>query len=58
METEKGVIEVRFCEPDYFSSDAEGFQKDQTRLNELESKLELAYARWEELEAKQDELAG
>lgn len=58
MEEEKGAIEARFCEPDYFSSDAEGFQKDQKRLHELESKLGLAYERWEELEAKQEILAG
>ena len=58
MEEEKGAIEARFCEPDYFSSDAEGFQKDQKRLHELESKLGLAYERWEALEAKQESLAG
>jgi len=58
MEEEKGQIEVRFCEPDYFSSDAEGFQNDQKRLHELDAKLEAAYARWEMLEARQEELAG
>ncbi|NWF39604.1 ATP-binding cassette domain-containing protein [Mariprofundus sp. NF] len=58
MEDEKGQIEVRFCEPDYFSSDAEGFQKDQKRLHELDCALKAAYALWEELEARQEELAG
>ena len=58
MESEKGEIEARFCEPDYFSRDAEAFQNDQKQLHALESKLEAAYARWEELEARQEELAG
>jgi len=56
METEKSEIEARFCEPDYFTASPEAFQADQTRLNELESKLETAYERWQEIEAKQEAL--
>jgi len=56
MESEKAVIEERFCQSDYFSTDAEGFQKDQQRLAQLEALLENAYDRWQELEAKQESL--
>jgi len=57
METEKAEIEVRFCDSDYFSANPEAFQVDQTRLSELESKLETVYNRWEEIEAKQETLS-
>jgi len=57
MELEKAEIESRFCDPDYFSKDAEGFQKDQQRLSNLEEKLTSTYAHWGELEAKQEKLA-
>jgi len=57
LEMEKSEIEERFCDPDYFSSDAEGFQKDQKRLAEVESELANAYERWEALETLQEELA-
>jgi len=50
MESENAEIEARFCDPDYFSNDAEGYQRDQQRLAELEDELSNAYARWEELE--------
>jgi len=56
METEKSDIEARFCDSDYFISNAEAFQIDQKRLNVLEAKLETAYARWETIEAKQESL--
>ncbi len=58
METEKAEVEQRFCEPDYFTRDAEGYRKDQQRLAELEEKLSVAYGRWEELETRQQQLAG
>jgi len=57
MESEKSEIETRFCEPDYFSNDVEGYQRDQQRLSDLEKKLTDAYTRWGELEAKQEKLA-
>jgi len=56
MEEEKSAIEVRFCQPDYFSTDAEGFKNDQQRLAQLEILLENAYNQWQELEAKQEAL--
>jgi len=58
METEKAEIEARFCDPEYFTLDAEAFQKDQRQLLELEQKLADAYQRWEAIEAKQEALAG
>jgi ATP-binding cassette subfamily F protein uup len=57
LEAEKAGIEERFCDPDYFTRDAEAFQKDQQRLNALEKELSEAYERWDALEAKQAELA-
>jgi len=50
MESEKAEIEARFCDPDYFSNDAEGYRRGQQRLSDLEEKLTGAYARWDELE--------
>lgn len=58
MEEEKSAIEERFCDPDYFNRDAEGFQKDQKRLDELGNQLATAYERWEALEEKSLSLAG
>jgi len=51
MESEKAEIEARFCDPDYFSNDAEGFRKDKQQLSELEEKLTDVYAHWEALES-------
>ena len=57
LESEKGEVEARFCDPDYFTRDGGAFLKDQNRLAELESELAGCYQRWEELETKQTELA-
>jgi len=53
MEEEKNAIEARFCDPDYFTNNAEAYQKDQQRLATLDEQLLDAYARWESLEEKQ-----
>jgi len=58
MEAEKAAIEMRFCAPDYFTTDAEGFRRDQQRLSELEAQLATAYERWQALELKRETLAG
>jgi len=58
MEAEKAAIEQRFCDPEYFARDADGFQADQQRLAAIETELAAAYGRWEDLEAKLEELAG
>nr|WP_236075185.1 ATP-binding cassette domain-containing protein [Mariprofundus sp. EBB-1] len=57
MEAEKTDIEARFCQADYFTANPEAFQADQTRLSDIETKLETAYERWQEIEAKQEALA-
>ncbi|MDQ6954245.1 MAG: ATP-binding cassette domain-containing protein [Mariprofundaceae bacterium] len=53
METEKANIEIRFCEADYFTRDADAYQKDQQQLSLLDVQLVDAYADWETLEEKQ-----
>ncbi len=58
MESEKSVIEARFCDPEYFGRDADGFRTDQQRLAALEGQLAESYERWEVLEAKLKQLAG
>jgi len=57
LESEKGEIEARFCDPDYFNRDGDAFLKDQNRLAALETGLAGCYERWDELETKQTELA-
>ncbi len=57
LESEKGEIEKRFCDPDYFNRDEKGYMQDQARLTELESELMAAFERWDELESKQAALA-
>jgi len=57
MEDEKAAIEARFCDVDYFTTNAEAFQQDQQRLHELETSLEVSYNRWETIEAKQEGLS-
>ena len=57
LESEQAAIEGRFCDPEYFGRDAEGFQADQQRLAAIEAELAEAYTRWEVLELKVEELA-
>ncbi|MDQ6967215.1 MAG: ATP-binding cassette domain-containing protein [Mariprofundaceae bacterium] len=57
MESEKAAIEVRFCNPDYFTSNPEAYQNDQIRLSTLDEQILDAYARWESLEEKQAALS-
>ena len=57
MEEEKAAIEARFCTPDYFTANPAAFQADQQRLSELEAALEMAYQRWETIEARQAALS-
>lgn len=58
LESEKGEIEKRFCDLDYFNNDGEAFVKDQQRLDALEEELMNCYESWEALEEKQTELSG
>jgi len=57
MEEEQSAIEARFCQIDYFTTNAESFKNDQQRLEQLKSLLENAYNQWQALEAKQESLA-
>jgi ATP-binding cassette subfamily F protein uup len=57
MESEISDIEMRFCQPGYFSSNADGFLQDQRRLQALKALLAEAYANWERLESKRERLA-
>lgn len=57
LEEEKAGIEANFCDSDYFNNNPKAFQDDQQRLTVLQSELSTAYARWEELEAKQESMA-
>ena len=38
------------AETDYFKREKDEISKDQTKLAEIERKLDLAYQRWEELD--------
>ena len=49
LETAQAVVN----DPDFFRSDSEQTQKALNQLAKLESKMEIAFARWEELEEKQ-----
>ncbi|MDQ6971973.1 MAG: ABC transporter, partial [Mariprofundaceae bacterium] len=57
LEEEKSGIEANFCDTDYFTRSPEAFQRDQQRLAVLQTELTKVYARWEELEAKQEFMA-
>ncbi|OIO66098.1 MAG: ABC transporter [Zetaproteobacteria bacterium CG_4_9_14_3_um_filter_49_83] len=57
LEEEKNMIEERFCDGDYFLKQAEAYQQDACRVVSIEQELTQAYARWEALEALQQELS-
>jgi ATP-binding cassette subfamily F protein uup len=52
IESELAGFHERLSQPDYFKSPPAELAKDQRRLQELERALELAYARYEELELR------
>lgn len=56
LENEQSDIEQRFCNPSYFQEHADAYQKDQQRLQEIESLLLQYYDDWEALEEKQASL--
>jgi len=49
MEAEIGRIHDEMSNPEYFRGPADKQTKDQKRISELEGKLPISYARWEEL---------
>ncbi|MGH8274124.1 MAG: ATP-binding cassette domain-containing protein [Gammaproteobacteria bacterium] len=46
----------KMAEPDFFRQTSEAIKAEQNRLADVERELETAYARWEKLEALQNEL--
>ena len=51
LEGEKGRIEERMADPEFYKGDGQEVGEATARLAELTRELEVAYARWEELEA-------
>lgn len=52
LENEKSELEKLVSAPEFYSQDGEAVKKTLSDLKELMTKLENAYARWEELEKK------
>ena len=50
MEQAQQAMHDRMAEPDYFKQDKDELANDQVKLAEIDSELEQAYARWEELD--------
>ncbi len=51
LEQTQQVLHDSMAEPDYFKQAKEDIAKDQKKLAEIDSELEQAYSRWEELDA-------
>jgi ATP-binding cassette subfamily F protein uup len=51
-EAEQRSLHTKMAEPEYFKLPQATLQKDQSRLNELDELLVSAYARWDELSAR------
>ncbi len=51
-EQEIAAMHEAMARPDFYQRDGASIAKEQARLQELEKKLEVAYARWEELESR------
>jgi ATP-binding cassette subfamily F protein uup len=51
LEQAQLAIHDRMAEPDYFKQDKDALANDQIKLAEIDSELEQAYSRWEELDA-------
>mgnify|MGYP000504167184 CR=1 FL=1 len=50
LETEISTIQEQINQPDFFNQDESGSSKILNQLQELESKLEACYSRWQELD--------
>ena len=53
LELEIEELQIQVNSPEFFKQDSEFTSKQLNHLADLESKLETAYSRWEELEAIQ-----
>lgn len=56
LEEQKLILEQRFCNPQYFETDAVAYQADAAHLQQIESQLTECYERWEALESMLQEL--
>ena len=56
LETEIGELNHAMANPDFYQKDKEEIQAQQALLGLKQSELEIAYARWESLEARQTEI--
>jgi ATP-binding cassette subfamily F protein uup len=52
LEAELEAIHARMADPAFYQQEGEDIAEQKTRLSEIEAELELAFQRWEELEAK------
>ncbi|GMV79439.1 MAG: energy-dependent translational throttle protein EttA [Planctomycetota bacterium] len=53
LEAEQQQLHERLAEPDFYKRDPQAVAQTTARLAELETELQAAYLRWEELEAQQ-----
>ncbi|MBE7465086.1 MAG: ATP-binding cassette domain-containing protein [Planctomycetes bacterium] len=53
LEAEQQKLHERLAEPDFYKRDPQSVAQTTARLAELETELQAAYQRWEELEAQQ-----
>ena len=56
LDTEIEGLEAQFQDPDFFKKSKDEIAKVQKNLDEAKTKLDVLYARWEELEALQEEV--
>ncbi|MCX7553760.1 ATP-binding cassette domain-containing protein [Marinicella sp. S1101] len=52
LETEIETMSAEVCDPDFYTQDEDKIKQTTTALAALEKKLQAAYDRWDELEAK------
>jgi ATP-binding cassette subfamily F protein uup len=57
LEAEQALLHTRLADPDLFRRDAATFRTIMGRLTTLEAAIPAAYARWDELERRQQEMA-
>ncbi|NVK25873.1 MAG: ATP-binding cassette domain-containing protein, partial [Gammaproteobacteria bacterium] len=57
LETEISELQESVNSPDFFKQESDFTSKQLNHLAECESKLEIAYSRWEELEEKQQSIS-
>jgi ATP-binding cassette subfamily F protein uup len=56
IEEHQKVLYTQLCDPSFYKTGGENVTRIQSRLADLDKKLEAAYRRWEELETRQDQI--